>query len=271
MAGPSSQTLRNWWAPACRPPYVTVTLHGGGKVSVRPSIVPAVQALDACLRAAGYLTRPRDTGAFNCRRITGGSGYSMHAYGIALDINWQSNAYSSRLRTDMPRAMTNAITAIRTNSGAVVWRWGGNYTGNKDSMHFEIVCTPRDIAAGINAHTVPGGPAKVTRPTAPTLAPPKVPVNGVHSTPSDKARNGPIHWLQDMLNMVRAKQHKPMIPADGKYGPSTVAAVKDFQSFVNAMADLAHSKAARWTVSGSAGPRTVGGLCWWVNTYYHST
>jgi hypothetical protein len=38
-----------------------------------------------------------------------------------------------------------------------VWRWGGDYAGNKDAMHFEIVCSPADLEAGVDPVTVPGG------------------------------------------------------------------------------------------------------------------
>lgn len=124
-------------------------------MSVRPDIIPAVAALDARLRAHNYRTRKADTGAYNCRKITGGSGYSLHAYGIALDINWQSNPYGPTLVTDMPAAMVADIKAIRTRNGKQVWRWGGDYAGNKDAMHFEIVCSPADLATGIAAPVEP--------------------------------------------------------------------------------------------------------------------
>lgn len=147
----SMDQLRRAWGPACRGPFTRVALYGKGVVQVKSSIVPAVQALSAQLRAYNYATRAADTGAYNCRRITGGSGYSLHAYGIAIDINWNSNPYGSRLKTNMPRPMIEAIKAIRTNNGQQVWRWGGDYTGNKDAMHFEIVCRPADLATGIKS------------------------------------------------------------------------------------------------------------------------
>lgn len=146
---PTTQEIRNWWSPACTGPFTRVELFGEGAVSVDHRIVGAVKALDQCLAAHSYATRKGDTGAYNCRKITGGSGYSLHAYGIALDINWQSNPYGANLVTDMPGAMVAAIKGIRTNNGKQVWRWGGDYSGNKDAMHYEIVCSPADIATGI--------------------------------------------------------------------------------------------------------------------------
>lgn len=165
--------LRSLWGPGCTPPgqLATVTLHGGGRVTVRASIIDAVRALDGCLRAADYRTRVGDTGAFNCRPITGGTGLSLHAFGIALDLNWSTNPYGPRLVTDMPPAMVAAIKAIRTNSGAQVWGWGGDYRGNRDAMHYEVVCRPADIASGIYAATSPG-PTPPTPIRPPFTAPP---------------------------------------------------------------------------------------------------
>lgn len=35
-----------------------------------------------------------------------------------------------------------------------VWGWGGNHRTVKDAMHYEIVCTPEDLAGGIDWDTV---------------------------------------------------------------------------------------------------------------------
>lgn len=147
--------LRSWWSPPCTGPWSKVALHGEGMVTVRPAVVDAVHALSIVLAAHHYKTRARDTGAYNCRKITGGKGYSLHAYGTALDINWTTNPYGPVLKTDMTAAMVRAIKAIRTRNGKQVWRWGGDYRGNKDAMHFEIACHPSDIATGINPKSLP--------------------------------------------------------------------------------------------------------------------
>lgn len=153
----STSQLRWAWYPACRN---------------RHDFLPAYRALDACLRRWSY--RPSTgTGAANCRRITGGTGYSLHSYfgtaaftfwngyriplmALAVDINPSRNPYSTRLITDMPRPMIDAIMRLRTNSGHQVWGWGGYYARVKDAMHFEIVCTPAQLRTGINPRTVPG-------------------------------------------------------------------------------------------------------------------
>lgn len=174
----SQSAIARTWGPGCyRGRKLEIVLNGGGRVTVRAQIADAVLALDACLRAHGYRTRARDTGALVCRQKVGGGGMSNHSYGTALDLNWTTNPYGRRLRTDMPVAMVRAICSIRTGNGAQVWNWGGFWSGARDAMHFEIVCTPKDIATGIDPRTVPGAPAatpapKPAAPPAATTAPP---------------------------------------------------------------------------------------------------
>lgn len=149
-------------------------------------LLEAYKALDQVLHHFGY--RPKaGTGSYCCRQITGGSGYSLHAYAkqlidfifwtgvairmaLAVDINPSTNPYGSRLVTDMPRAMIEAIEAIRTKGGHRVWRWGGDWNdddvrndGVYDAMHFEINASPAELAEGIDWRTVAG-----STPPAPT-------------------------------------------------------------------------------------------------------
>ena len=145
----STSELRQLWAPPCQSAKTTVDLYGEGRVTVDNRTLEAVGALNAVLAKWNYWTRKEDTGAYACRMITGGTNYSLHAYGIALDINWQSNPYGPTLITDMPQGMVDEIKAIRTNDGDVVWRWGGDYSGNKDAMHYEVVASPAELTAGI--------------------------------------------------------------------------------------------------------------------------
>ncbi len=175
--------IRSYWAPRCTGPFATVSLYGNGKVTVDAAIVSAVKSLNTVLAAYRYSTRAADTGAYNCRLNTSGTGYSMHAYGIAIDINWLSNPYSRYLKTDMFKygdgRMPHRICAIRTNNGKQVWNWGGFWSGNKDTMHYEVVCTPADLRTGINPSTIYGG---AHAPAAPAPAPAPKPA----PTPEDE-------------------------------------------------------------------------------------
>lgn len=155
----TTQQIRDAWGPACR----------GRTVST----LDAWRALDASMRKWGYRPKAGQTWGYNCRRITGGSGYSLHAFdpgerfvfwtGVAIttaiagDINSLANPYGPRLVTDMPRGMIDDILAIRTVDGVQVFKWGGYYSRNKDAMHFEIVASPAELTRGIDWATVKGG------------------------------------------------------------------------------------------------------------------
>ena len=69
-------------------------------------------------------------GIYNDRPVRGQStGHSMHAYGAAIDLDAEHNVLGAT-----HGAMPPAVVAIFKAEG---WRWGGDYTGRKDWMHFE--------------------------------------------------------------------------------------------------------------------------------------
>ena len=92
-----------------------------------------------------------NTSAFNCRRVTGGSGWSEHAYGTAIDINPIQNPYVSASGTVLPdEAQPWADRSLRVpgmihRNGVVVrtftglgWGWGGDWTSLKDYQHLSL-------------------------------------------------------------------------------------------------------------------------------------
>jgi hypothetical protein len=102
--------------------------------------------------------RPRDadvTASFDCRQAvpspcTGGTGtgtWSMHAYGLAVDVNPRENPYvgcgqsrDPRTRPYFDRSRHRPLMVTRRAVGAFVsvgWGWGGSWSGTtKDYMHF---------------------------------------------------------------------------------------------------------------------------------------
>lgn len=89
-----------------------------------------------------------NTSAFNCRATTGGSSWSEHAYGRAIDVNPEVNPYV-RGRLVLPPAGVAHLDRSRRTPGmihagdAVVrafatrgWAWGGTWTSLKDYQHF---------------------------------------------------------------------------------------------------------------------------------------
>jgi len=92
-----------------------------------------------------------NSSAFNCRAITGGSSYSVHSYGRAIDINTIENPYVKGTLVLPPAGIPYADRAnVRPGmivEGDLVTRafdaegfdWGGRWTTLKDFQHFEIV------------------------------------------------------------------------------------------------------------------------------------
>ena len=105
-----------------------------------------------------YVRMPADgdpTASFECRQAvpspcTGGKGtgsFSMHAYGLAVDLNPVENPYvgcgQSRDRKaqsyrDRSRTRRGMVTpAVIAAFRSIGWGWGGSWSGNtKDYMHF---------------------------------------------------------------------------------------------------------------------------------------
>ncbi|WP_324650332.1 M15 family metallopeptidase [Georgenia sp. H159] len=89
-----------------------------------------------------------NTSAFNCRAVTGGSSYSEHAYGRAIDVNPLVNPYVTSTTvappagapyTDRSRdaaGMIHAGDKVVRAFAARGWSWGGAWSSPKDYQHF---------------------------------------------------------------------------------------------------------------------------------------
>jgi hypothetical protein len=88
------------------------------------------------------------TGSFACRPAVGSSNWSLHAYGLAVDINPFHNPYT---RNDLviPELASAYVDRENVRPGMIYdddvvvaafaeigWSWGGDWTNLKDWMHF---------------------------------------------------------------------------------------------------------------------------------------
>lgn len=91
-----------------------------------------------------------NTSAFNCRPITGGTAWSNHSYGKAIDVNPVQNPYISRSGAVYPPNGAPYVDRTRTDPGLIHaddstvrafeargWDWGGYWTTPIDYQHFE--------------------------------------------------------------------------------------------------------------------------------------
>jgi len=152
--------------------YLTVTFIGfdglahTGELLVHADVAPAVAAVFAALHSTRFpleevrvidapeLDLPPTgdgnvTSAFVCRPTVGGTRWSQHAYGRAIDLNPFHNPYvrgdlvlpelasAYRDRTDIRPGMVVAGDPVTAAFAAIGWGWGGDWTGAAtDPMHF---------------------------------------------------------------------------------------------------------------------------------------
>jgi hypothetical protein len=90
------------------------------------------------------------TGSFACRPTTGGTGFSQHAYGLAVDLNPFQNPYrngdlvlpelaSSYLDRGWvrPGMITPGGPVVRAFA-SIGWEWGGAWSSLEDYQHFSL-------------------------------------------------------------------------------------------------------------------------------------
>lgn len=163
------------WRPGCPVPledlrYVTVThvdFDGAvrtGELVVHADVADGVVRVFAELFEQRYPIRSMrlvddfgaddtasmnadNTSAFNCRAITGGTAWSEHAYGRAIDLNPVENPYvlgshvgprAGRAFASRPDApgVVHADDAVVRAFAAEGWQWGGYWDSPTDYQHF---------------------------------------------------------------------------------------------------------------------------------------
>lgn len=157
--------------------------HDDGMVMVMSAAADHVQAIFAALHALRFpiararlidayggddaaSMRDNNTSAFNDRAVTGGGPPSLHAYGLAIDLNPVQNPYvgfeesgqavyappegrrhaDRRAGNPAHRGMAEAAVRIFAEHGFVIW--GGNWHAPVDYQHFQV---PRALAQNLNA------------------------------------------------------------------------------------------------------------------------
>ncbi len=97
------------------------------------------------------LMRANVTSAFNCRAMTGGRAFSLHSYGVAIDVNplWNPWVRGDAVKPEEGRTFADRSGArgrpgvLTVDSPAVAvferrgWSWGGRWRRLKDWQHFE--------------------------------------------------------------------------------------------------------------------------------------
>ena len=162
------------------------------------------------------------------RPISGSTTLSNHSSGTAIDLNaprhplGRSGTFTATQRSH--------IRSILNSCNGVV-RWGGDYSGRKDEMHFEINVRPGDARLAALAQRIGGGGG------TPTPAP------SAWTTVDRGASGFRVTAIQHLL-----RQRGFSLTVDGSFGPTTQSRVISFQ----------HSKGL--TADGVVGPKTWSAL-----------
>jgi hypothetical protein len=113
-------------------------------------LVDAWSAAERALLATVY-GKASIVGSYACRDVRDGAGRSLHAFRLALDIDPGPNRRQGNGATmdwskcRIIREQVRAVEAIRTRSGAQVFRSGVVFK-NPDPMHFQIMCRKARVA-----------------------------------------------------------------------------------------------------------------------------
>jgi Uncharacterized protein conserved in bacteria (DUF2272)/D-alanyl-D-alanine carboxypeptidase len=147
----------------------------GWNTPVNPETVDAWRALERALTSTGY--EAHRAWVFKDRKISGSTATSLHAYGLAVDIDHRKPKCNVNRPTpdrrlvrfspaptkaercaDVQRRAADtsftpeqvaAVEAIRTVDGHQVFTWGGRWNTTKDTMHFQINVTPAELGRGL--------------------------------------------------------------------------------------------------------------------------
>jgi hypothetical protein len=98
------------------------------------------------------------------KQIEGSAATSNHASGTAVDFNADRHPMGAQPSGSFSSGQIKACRAIVAEAGGVL-RWGGDYTGRKDAMHWEINTTAARVKAfadKIRAGVAPGQEDDVT-------------------------------------------------------------------------------------------------------------
>lgn len=142
------------------------------------------------------------------KKIEGSGTISNHASGTAWDINADQHPMGTEAHATMgAEEIRECREIVRLAAG--VLRWGGDYSGRPDPMHWEIVGTRGEVAALATKIR------KADRPVAELTFEVTYPV----------LQEGDDDNLRDGYDVIRRIQRQLGITADGVWGPKTSAAL----------------------------------------------
>lgn len=164
------------------------------------------------------------------RQIRGGVQLSNHASGTAIDLNAPKHPLGTDPAANYSPAQIAKIHEIVAFYEGII-RWGGDYVGRKDGMHFEINDGVTEAQVARIAAKINGAPAPAPTPAPPAPAPqPWLSLPPVRSRPrSFQAWYNAYPFRPALLPIIR--------PLADNFGPQSEAALKKVQARYGLVAD----------------------------------
>lgn len=148
---------------------------------------------------------------------------SNHNSGTALDYNWEKHPFHAWGTWGANRAKVDKI--VDDFRGTI--EFGGNWTSPRDEMHFELHYGESHAGAIQLAKELDNGLWNIFKPGAAPTPGPDLPTGDDYLQLGDSGDD--VLVLQQELNRVFPKYKTTPVLDDGKFGPATEAAVKEFQ------------------------------------------
>lgn len=122
---------------------IRVTFPGDGRdwpLLVADTSAPIWRAVAQIMATEPYLFREVAGGTYNCRPP------SLHAYGLALDLNPSKNPFQNPPVHNYPATFITRMEGIRANGKQAIY-WGGRFPADNppDTMHWQINVAPSDV------------------------------------------------------------------------------------------------------------------------------
>lgn len=129
-----------WWADwRCDTTKMqTVPFPGTDRIwslPVADASVPAWLQFIDLMNKHDYKFRESAGGTYNCRKIANSNSWSLHAFGIAVDLNPSVNRYGQHSH-DYPQGFIDDVLATG------MFKWGQDFD---DPMHWEIDVPPEGV------------------------------------------------------------------------------------------------------------------------------
>lgn len=150
-----------------------------------------------------------DTGGYNFRPIAGSTAVSNHGSGTAEDLRWQRHPLGA-VGTFTAAQAAKIRQQLKYYDGVI--RWGGDYSGRKDEMHFEINKAPAAVKAVADKIRADSQPKRI-------------PVQHTYEVVIPELREGDHDNDFPGYDLIVRMQRIVKAADDGAWGPKTTAAI----------------------------------------------